>query len=270
MRWLIARMPYGIGGATIGAAAVNDPAVIVDGLRAWFPNAAAALLQPPASAAAAIVSKADDVQTQALAASVRAIEAMLQQQRSNASMRTTLLLAGCVGACFALSYGWENFGWATPIELREGLTRVAETVSACKDELKELLGKSFGEVSASLAGVSKRVAEVKDELKAEVHAVGGSVDQLEQRMRPIESDVRRTAQGVDLLCQVVSGLSTNTSPELRRALDTFTGSETVVPTMVEPRLPTPPPEQLAPPAELLAPARPEFLQSILQSRFEVR
>lgn len=275
MRLLLSRMPYGIGGATMGAAAVSDPAVLVESFRNWFPNAAAALLQPPAGAAVAIAAKVDDVQTAALAASVRAIEAMLQQQRSNSPLRTTLLLFGTAAACFALRYGWEQFGWATPIELKEGLVRVSETVSACKDELKELIGRSFVEVGQSLTGVARNVQAVKEELKAEVHAVGESVKQLEQRMCPIESDVRRTAQGVDLLCEVVSGLSSslssNASPDLRRRLDSFTGNETglerVLAPPQSPREPLPPPPPVLP--ELTS-ARPEFLQSILQPRFEVR
>ena len=209
---------------------------------------------------------------------------MLQQQRSSSSLRMWVALAGCCAAGMALSYGWERFGWATPVELRDGLRLVGESVSACKEELKSLLGKSFAEVGDSLSDVTRHVVEVKEELKAEVHAVGESVESLEQRMRPIETDVRRTAQGVDLLCEVVAGLSSNASPELLRRLDTFTGSEGRLEARVEARevltrrsrtpepMPSPPLAGVLPAPVAFVPtsARPEFLQSILQPRFEVR
>ena len=81
---------------------------------------------------------------------MRAIEAMLQQQRSSASVRAALLIAVPVAAYSALRYyGWANCGWATPAQLHEGLESVRATVTTCVGQLGETLAERFACVRAA-------------------------------------------------------------------------------------------------------------------------
>ena len=198
---------------------------------------------------------------------------MLQQQRSSASVRAALLIAVPVAAYSALRYyGWANCGWATPAHLHEGLESVRATVTTCVGQLGETLAERFACVDHMLTDMNGHVLQVKEELKAEVQAVGETVSTLEQRMAPIETDVHRTAQGVNLLCEVVAGLSNNASPDLLRRLDSFTGIEA---SRMAPRDALPEPESLLRPiahAQQLRSgsptnpeyAHPEFLRALLQ------
>ena len=261
------RIPSAIAGGAIATAATDSS--FGELVRSLMPSALAALAKPAADSTAAIVPAGNEAATAALAASVRAIEAMLQQQRATSSLRTMLLIGGGAAAFIALRFCWEEFGWATPTELKEGLALVGEAVRASAAELKDSLLQNFGRVDDQLVGMSASIREVKLALTEEMQSVGAQVESLERRVAPIEADVRRTAHGVDLLCEVVAGLpSMNSSDDLIRRLGSFTG------TAIEPRaeptraeLPAPP----APPArsseqilaELPAPTRSPFLQSIL-------
>lgn len=259
--WL-ARAACAASGGAVGAA-VTDPLTFSEFVHSLLPGAVAALAKPASAVAAAAVAPAVDAQTAALIASVRAIEAVLVQQRTRTSLRLMLLAGGGALAFVALRFCWEECGWATPSELKTGLAQVGASVRASAAELKETLLHSFGLVDERMAEVSNSVQEVKGAVTAEVHTVSQKIASLEERLAPIENNVKRTAQGVDLLCEVVAGLSSNASPDLLRRLGSFTGSETH-------RLEAPAPTRISAPAlpaarpELLAPStRPEFLQSIL-------
>lgn len=254
------RIPSAVAGGAIATAASDSS--FGELIRSLLPSALAALAVPVSKTAVAVLPAANDMQTAALAASVRAIEAMLQQQRSTSSMRTMLLLAGGAATFFALRYCWDEFGWATPTELKEGLALVGEAVRASAAELKDTLAHNFERVDTQLAGMSESLQEVKIALAAEVHAVGAQVEGLERRVVPIEADVRRTAHGVDLLCEVVAGLPTaNSDDDLRRRLGNFTGIDTVVGAPQREGSPLPARPELAAPAG--SPLRSQFLQSIL-------
>lgn len=254
-------------GARLGCAAAGGAAATAasdssfSGLIRGGIAAAVESLRLPAQAASTAVARADDLHAAALTASVRAIEAMLQQQRSSSSMRLSMLLAVPVAAGLATYFfGWASFGWVTPLKLEQGLESVRAAVGTCAQQLGEKLHLGFAHVDAQLTQTAAQVVAVKEELSAEVRAVGECVASLEQRIAPMESDMHRTAQGVGLLCEVVAGLSNNASPELRRRLDSFTGVETLVPPAAPPAaLPAPSPEP-AQYAERLT-ARPELLSN---------
>lgn len=271
----------GAGIAGAGASQIAASPTFSQLVATWMPAAVDALRSVAPPAAVAVAATATDMQTAALTASVRAIEAMLQQQRTASSRGATLLLAGCAAAYVAVRYlGWDTFGWATPAELQEGLGRVREAVSAAAGELKDAMALRFTRVDAQLVAVDEGVRATKEGLTAEVHAVGASVESLEERLTPIERDCRNTALGVGLLCEVVSGLATNASPDLLRRLDTFSGPEGArearaarerdrqqLATTARALSSSEPAQRTAPLPELLPPAgRPEFLQSILRAQ----
>ena len=179
------------------------------------------------------------------------MEAMLQQQRagSGAPLRTLMLLAlpAALGVAALRYFGltWAQIGWATPADLRAGLAAVQEAVGACVTQLGESLHARFATLEIKLEETAQGVSEVR----AEVHAVGEHVSSLEARMQPIETDVHRTAQGVNLLCEVVAGLSPNASPELKHRLDTFTGTSSSRPASPDALTDAGRPELLPPPSE---------------------
>jgi len=218
-------------GALFGAANPSFQAMV----QSYLPEALASLSAPAvasgAAAATTVVARADDLHAAALAASVKALEAMLQQQRSGGSsarvgLRGLLLIATPVAAGLAIRhYGWARVGWATPAELQSGLASVRDALLARVHALNEAMHARFGKVDDGLADTCRNVQELRSEVEAGLAAVGASVRALDGRFAPIEADVHRTAQGVGLLCEVVSGLPSHTSPELRRRLEDFTGTE---------------------------------------------
>lgn len=195
-----------------------------------IPNSLAGLkydVVVPAAAGVAttVVAKIDDTHTAALAASVRAMEAMLRANRSGRSWGLYLLLATPVGVALAIRhFGWAHLGWATPEQLQARLAEVREAVLARVHALGEAMHARFGRVDEMLGETNRSVQTMRGEVKDDLKAVDANVSALGDRIAPMEANVARTAQGVDLLCEVVASLS-DTSPELQRRLDDYTGAE---------------------------------------------
>lgn len=238
----------GIAGGGLTAASVSSPSFYDLFPLAPLKQLIQAVAAPTSEAAANAIAKAD-AHAAALAASVRAIEQLLQQQRNGRSLRGMLWLALPAAGFAAYAYyagWWGAFGWVTPVKFEAGLLRVQEKLSACVSSLGDTLLGRFATVEEQNAALVCSVEDVKAELTAEVHTVGESVAALEARFAPIEADVHRTAEGVGLLCEVVAGLSNNASPDLMRRLGNYTGGEAALPAPPAPR--TPPRAELLPPA----------------------
>ena len=97
------------------------------------------------------------------------------------------------------------------------MARVVEQVSSRIMDLGDMLNFRYTETA-------KAVQEVKEELSSEIREVGESVQRIETRLEPMETDARRSAQGVEVLCDLVasSGLLSNASASSLRRLDDFT------------------------------------------------
>ena len=113
----------------------------------------------------------------------------------------------------------------------------------------------------------RQVSETTAELKAEVHAVGESLQALEQRMAPIETNCATAAQGVGVLCELIktSGLLSNASGSSLRKLDHFTGSTDSAEPSARANHLLPPPSQPAPmlPSPLER-AAPNFVRAMME------
>ena len=99
-------------------------------------------------------------------------------------------------------------------------------------QLGDTLHAAITRVDTDILETKAAIEQVSVEVKEEVQSVAASVSALEKRMAPIESDVHRSAQGIDVLCQLVatSGLLANASADSLRQLDDFTGAVTTTPT----------------------------------------
>ena len=154
-------------------------------------------------------------------------------------------------------YGWARFGWVTVERLHEGLLSVRQAIGDAVAELGEQLCKRFERVDAQLAETAQAVSAVGDATEAlagQVRAVNTTMQSLERRMEPLESNAATAAHGVEVLCELVktSGLLNNASVDSLRRLDSFTsagGSGAAAGHAASPELmpPAPRPELLGPP-----------------------
>lgn len=192
------------------------------------------ILLPVGAAASTAGMSTLEVQTAALAASVRAIEQMLPAlvaQRSGAGLnlgRLALVAVPLVvgSACY---FGWAQFGWVSLGQLNAGLSHVRQVVETSVAELRESMSAGFERVDAMFAEVKADLLQLsvgQEDLKADVQANSTELRALNERMTPVERNSATAAQGVEVLCELVktSGLLANASGESLRRLDDFTGS----------------------------------------------
>jgi hypothetical protein len=208
---------FGAGGAAVAVGAqATSPQDFGCMIREGIVNAVRNLLQPPA--VAVVAGSANDAAV--LQGAVEALKLALQAQRTASSWRAGMVASLAVVAGVAV-VGWGRLGWVTNAQLRDGLNSVHKAISAACRHLMETMNARFSAVENALVETSEAL---KTELKQEVLAVGQSVTALEQRLAPIEQDARRSAQGIELLCEVVasSGLLANANAESLRRLDHFT------------------------------------------------
>ena len=205
-------------GAVIGATVTRaDSSFWSDIVAPMLPAALEFLKSAPKEA----TMTAAEVHALALKASVEAFSALLKAQQSARTplWKLALFLGIPAAACgYALhQVGWANVGWVTPVKFEVGMARVVEQVSSRIVDLGDMLHFRFTETA-------KAVQEVKEELSSEIREVGESVQRIETRLEPMETDARRSAQGVVVLCDLVasSGLLSNASASSLRRLDDFT------------------------------------------------
>ena len=217
----IGRVATGMAGGVAGGALMTSFDTWTDLVKPLLP-AALDFLKSSSSAKEAVMTAAE-VHAVALKASVEAFTALLKAQQNAGTPVWKLLLA--IGlpaaACgYALHHiGWANVGWVTPTRFEVGMSNVVEQVSTKIHDLGDLMHFKFLETT-------KAFQEVKTELSSEIQAVGESVQKIERRLEPMEADSRRSAQGVEVLCDLVasSGLLNNASASSLRRLDEFTGN----------------------------------------------
>lgn len=192
-----------------------------EAIQAWVGQVALAgtLLAPAqpavAAASAAAASAAADG---TLATTLGAVQMLLNSQARAQAWRSALLLvAPAVIAMVAKHYGWAALGWVTASELQAQMAQLTATVSAAIGGLSNTLNARFGRVDESVAEVHASVGRVALELE-ELRS------HMDVRLRPLESDARTSAEGVELLCNLVatSGLLSNASDDALRRLDAFT------------------------------------------------
>lgn len=269
---------WGGCGAAGAAGAASNGSTFGEMIRSLLPSAVEALLPAAGTTAQATAVTAAELQAVALKASLEAFQELLKAQRiasASASWRLAILLGmPTVAAGVALHLvGWARLGWVTPIALREGLHSVTEAVKASVSTLSDSLHARLGHVDAAVAETACVVQQVKvqqEELSAEVQAVGESVASLERRLGPMETDARRSAKGVEVLCDLVasSGLLNNASASSLRRLDEYTGSSAseeaerrAAP--ARPELPAPPASQSLT-SQSLAGAAPSFVRVLME------
>ena len=256
------------GGVLVGSAATTAAAQFGLGLPSDFSAlvkdcklAAGAALKSffstTDSAQVIAVARPDMELQTALKASVAGIEALLRSQQSSSRWRVAALVCAPIAVALAVRFlGWEFFGWVTPRMLTEGLENVGRAVTTMGEGLHQRLELIDSQLTAA-------VTEAKDELQAEVRQIGAQVAAIDERIRPVEADAQRSAQGVDLLCELVatSKLFDKASPESLRRLDAFTGTASAR----EDPHPTPPrAELMAPTPPSLAQAAPSFMRALME------
>ena len=228
-----------------------------DIIRSFIPTSARDLLGLPAAVAPAVTTSAAEVQAIALQASVTAIQQLLEAQKRAASTsfwKVALLLGIPAAAVYCL--GWAEFGWVSPNQLTQSLQSVTASVQQTVATLSDSLHARFGTVDAALAENTASVIAVREE----VQAVGESVRVLETRLPPLEKHAERSAQGVEVLCDLIatSGLLSNASESALARLGSFTG------TTDEPPAPPSRPELPEPAPAALQQAAPAFMRALME------
>ena len=215
-RSALGRVATGVAGGVAGGAMMSFD-TWTDLVKPYIP-AALDFLKSSAAPKEALMSAAE-VHAVALKATVEAFTALLKAQQNAGTPLWKLLLA--IGlpaaACgYALhQLGWANVGWVTPTRFEMGMSSVVEQVSTKISGLGDMMHFEFLETT-------KAVQEVKTELSAEIQAVS---ERIERRLEPVEADSRRSAKGIEVLCELVasSGLLNNASATSLHKLDEFTG-----------------------------------------------
>lgn len=268
----------------VGAKLQADPELTNQLARAIIPEQLlGAILRPAASAATAVAGSTSEMaqsQVAALAATVQMLETTVhllrQQQSGGRSGAKLLLVAGCVGGgglALRLIYKdwWARLGWATPQQLQDQLASLREELVARVNRLLQTMQERFKCVDESLAETGDNVKALRAEMNEGMQGVHDGMSALDRRLSPMETDVRRAAHGVGLLCEVVSGLSSDASPELKRRLEDFTGSDTTLTRPASNSLPLRPRSELMPPMASRSESSSGLIKAILHptQRLEV-
>mmetsp|Transcript_63168 Transcript_63168/g.105068 ORF Transcript_63168/g.105068 Transcript_63168/m.105068 type:complete len:285 (-) Transcript_63168:375-1229(-) len=195
----------GFVGFVIGSAETTGAWQGVEFLKQMVAKAAAMLPSPSAAAAPDATQLAVAASLQTVASSM---EKVMRAQKSGRTGAVFLLIGAPVGIGLALyRFGWGKLGWVTPEQLKGRLadvtTSVAKMVAAAKTEIcarVTAIEQRLFENTAAVEQVGARVEEVKVDLQK----IGDSVDSLEQRFIKVEKNSKRSADGVELLCEFVS------------------------------------------------------------------
>jgi len=241
-----------------------------------LPSAVQALLQPSSGGSRAGAISTDAVQISAASASLQAMSSSLErvlQLQTRANSRSGTWLAVLLGAPLVAGglalyhYGWATVGWVSMQQLKERLAEVKASLSNVIAAVKAELFERFAAVDEKLGlglRLTEEVRSAVDSVQGDVQQVGDAVASLERRMESIEGHSKRSAAGVELLCEFVaqSPLLTDCSSEMHARLQQFSGSSSsgmlqLQPSEARERALSSPPLIPPPPAPLLGTAEPQ-------------
>lgn len=163
----------------------------------------------------------------------RSMEHLLRlQARSNARAAIGWLFpAGVVVALVGAWYkwGWAGFGWVSLEQLQDGLDALKVTLGQRIQQLRDEVMLRFTRIEDAIHQSRDRLEQMNkgmSELRDETVKGNSTMSALERRLSSVESNTRRSAQGIELLVHLVSAsnLFADADDESLIRLREFTGA----------------------------------------------